>query len=149
MIRRTISASMFIGLGMMFVWTGAAVAEGALAVGLPNDDPQKGFVYGITVDKPSAEEAQRSAMSECKGVDVRDTSRAKQACKIIETFRNQCANAAFNGDRNTVSTAVGWGIGPDSATANNRALVMCNTVRKGTGRPCVVDGDPVCDGDAK
>ena len=142
---RTVWASALVAV----VWTGTARAEGAIAVGLPSDDPKNGFVYGIVTDKATVEDARSGAMSECKGVDVRDTSRAKQACKIIETFRNQCANAAYNGDRNTVSTAVGWGVGPDTATANSRAMAMCNTVRKGTGRPCQLDGDPVCDGDAK
>lgn len=137
-----------LGLGMA-LWSHASFAEGGLAVGLPNDDPGNGFVYGISVNKPSAAEAESSAIQLCRGADIRDTSRARAACKLIETFHDQCANAAFNGDPNTPSTAVGWGIGPDSATANSRAMAQCNTVRKGSGKACHPDGNPACDGTAK
>ena len=123
-------------------------AEGALAVGLPNGDPANGFVYSIETNKPRGE-ARSAAMRSCKGVDVRDTSRARADCKIIETFNNECASIAHNGDRNTPSTAVGWGIGPDPETADNRAMTQCKTMRRGRGRACKLDGESVCDGNAR
>jgi len=54
-----------------------------------------------------------------------------------------------NGDANTPSTAVGWGFGPDRDAANRRAMEMCETMRRGAGRPCRLDGEPLCDGKAK
>jgi hypothetical protein len=132
----------------MILWSGASYAEGALAVGLPSNSPRNGFAYGVAFNQ-TVDEAPSKALSDCRGVDVRDTSKARAACKVIETFRNQCVNISLNGDRNTPSSAVGWGIGPDTATANSRAQTMCETMRAGKGRECHLDGEPVCDGDAK
>jgi len=147
MVRQTVVASAIFGLGIS-IWSHSSFAEGALAVGLPNGDPRNGFTYGATVNR-SPEEARSVALNDCRGTEVRDTSKAKAACKIIETFRDQCINAAFNGDAQTVSTAVGWGVGPDSETANNRAMTMCEIMRRGNGRPCKLDGEPACDGSAR
>jgi hypothetical protein len=148
MAQRTILAAVF-ALGMA-VWSNAGRAEGALAIGLHNGDPHDGFVVGISRDKATPEAAREDAMSECRDNPIPKTARAKADCKIIEVFRNQCANDAINGNAtDTVPTAVGWGVGPDSATADSRAVAMCELMRRGRGRPCRADGAPICDGDAK
>ena len=142
------SLSLFLSLGLA-LWASASSAEGALAVGLPNGDPKNGFVVGYSHDEATAEIARSEALKNCRGADIKRTDKARAACKIIETFRDQCANDAINGDRNTPSTAVGWAVGPDSETTNARAVTMCETMRRGNGRACQPDGDPVCDGAAK
>jgi len=141
---RIIGAAAIVCLGV----ARPSLADGALAIGLPNGNPGNGYVVGAEINK-SPEEARAAALKDCRGVDVKRTDRARAACRIVETFRNQCAQDAFNGDRETPSTGVGWGVGPDSATANSRALAMCETMRSGRGRPCKPDGEPLCDGDAK
>ena len=144
---RTVLALLISNLAMTLCPV-SSQADGVLAVGLPAGNPRNGFAYGMTVDR-TADEAASKALTDCKGVDVRDTSKARAACKVIDRFRDECGNVALNGDRNTVSTAVGWGFGPDRETANKRAQTMCETLRGGNGRPCHLDGDELCDGTAK
>jgi hypothetical protein len=132
----------------MALWSNASLADGALAIGLPDGDPRNGFVAGLDVNM-SPDEARAAALKDCRGVELKRAERARAACRIVETFRNQCANTAFNGDETTASTGVGWGVCPDSAAANSRALVMCETMRAGQWIPCHPDGVPFCDGDAK
>ena len=149
-MRRTISvatilASMVLGLAAV-PWPGASsYAEGALAVGMPGNDPSNGFRYASNSDK-SREDAKDDAMARCRASKFPNTGKA---CRIIEIFHNECVAVAFNGNLNTPSTAVGWGIAPDSQTANDRAQTMCETMRHGRGRECKLDGDATCDGDAR
>lgn len=133
----------------IILWSNAGFAEGALAIGLPDNSPNNGFVVGISHDKPTSAEARDKAMADCRGSNIERTTRAKAACRIVETFDNQCANDAINGSQSTASTAVGWAVGPDTATTNRRAVTMCETMRRGKGPPCRADGDPICDGTAK
>lgn len=125
-----------------------AGAEGALVIGLIEGDPRKGFAYGITSNTPIGDAGSR-AVRECRGVEVKNTSNARAACKLIETFRDQCASVVINGDSKTPSTAVGWGIGPDRKTAAARARTQCETMRRGQGRECRAEDDTECDGSAK
>lgn len=147
-MRRTGSLSLVVGLGIA-LWAGRGAAEGALAIGLINGDPSKGFVVGVSHDDATTQDAQSKALQDCQGSDIKRTDQARAACRIVETFRDQCANDAINGDRDTPSTAVGWAIGPDSATTNARAMTMCETMRRGKGKACHPDGEAVCDGKAK
>lgn len=124
-------------------------AEGALAVGLPEGDPKNGFAYHLVTNKPVGD-AGSIAVSKCKEEDNRKgTARARGACKVIETFSDECVNVAWNGGPETVSTAVGWGSGPNKKTADERAMRQCESMRKGKGRDCRPDGEPLCDGAAK
>jgi hypothetical protein len=148
MMRQTVWAFALFGLAMV-PSANACFAEGALAIGLPDGNPRNGFVMGAATNRTTAAEARSQALAECRGSDVRDTSKARAQCKVVETFHDQCTNDAFNGDANTPSTAVGWAVGPDSETTNQRAMTMCETMRQGRGRPCHPVGDPICDGSAK
>jgi hypothetical protein len=116
---------------------------------LLNGDPYKGFVVGISKNEATPEAARAKALEDCRGSDIKRTDKARAACKIVETFRDQCANDAINGDRDTPSTAAGWAVGPDTATTNARAMTMCEIMRRGRGKDCHPDGEPICDGSAK
>jgi hypothetical protein len=70
-------------------------------------------------------------------------------CRVIQTFHDECMQDAENGDANIASTGVGWGFGPNRDAANRRAMEMCETMRRGAGRPCRLDGEPLCDGKGK
>lgn len=130
--------------GFVAIWSDSGLAQGALAVGLPGGDPGNGFVYGLTVNDP---QAQSTALSDCRGVDIKNTSRAHAACRIVATFSDQCVVVSFNGDHNTPSTAVGWAVAPNSAAAMRQSLARCEAMRGGHGRVCV-DREPLCDGNA-
>jgi hypothetical protein len=148
MTRKTGSAGAIFALAIIS-WSSWSFAEGALAIGLSGNDPNNGFVVGVSHDEATAADAQAKALADCRGSDIKNTSKARTACKLIEVFRNQCANDAINGDKDTPSTAVGWAVGPDSKTTDSRAVAMCEVMRRNKARPCHPDGEPICDGDAK
>ena len=144
-MRSTISAAVILGLAVA-LQASAGFADGALAVGMPGGEPKNGFRYKATADL-SADEARSQAMAACRNSKYPKTG---QACKVIESFRDQCVSVALNGDANTPSTAVGWAIAPDSKAADNRASNACELMRvKARGRACHLDGDSLCDGSAK
>lgn len=145
---RETSLSLVLCLGIALC-ASSSFAEGALAIGLINGDPQKGFVVGIAKNEARPDAARAKALEDCRSSDIKRTDRARSACKIVETFRDQCANDAINGDRGTTSTAVGWAVGPDTETTNARAMTMCETMRRGRGKECHPDGEPICDGTAR
>lgn len=122
-------------------------ADGALAIGMPEGDPNKGFRWVVRVDNPDAANA---AVKECHASRNPATG---AACKVVGTFTDQCAAVAVSGDPDPKPvSAVGWAIAPDSATAINRALAQCNAMRKKGGKACVIDNNThtaSCDGKAK
>jgi hypothetical protein len=136
---------MFLGMAAVPWPSASLLADGALAVGMPDNNPRNGFRYASNSDMSPAE-ARSDAMARCRASKYPKTG---QACRLIETFKNQCVAVAFNGNPTTPSTAVGWGIAQDSQTAQDRATTMCETMRGGHGRDCHLDGDATCDGDAK
>jgi hypothetical protein len=141
----TILASALLGLAAMPWPSTRSFAEGALAVGMPGNDPSNGFRYAANSDR-SREDAKDDAMTRCRDSKYPKTGKA---CRLIEVFHDQCVAVAYNGNPTTPSTAVGWGIAADSRTANDRAQTMCETMRHGRGRECKLDGDATCDGDAR
>jgi hypothetical protein len=134
-----------VGVGTA-LWASAGFAEGALAIGLPGGDPRNGFAAGYASNMKTTEEAQSYALDSCRKAT---NPRTRDACKVVGTFHDECANVAVNGDRNTPSTAVGWAFGPDSRSADSRALAICEAMRSGKGRVCQDDGAADCDGSAK
>jgi uncharacterized protein DUF4189 len=147
MVRRSISAAaaLAVALGL---WPCASLADGALAIGMINGNSRHGFTIGVALDKPLAK-AKDEALEDCRRNDVIGTSRLRAACEIVETFRNQCASTAFNGDDTMRSGGFGWGVGPDSEIAKNRALEMCDQMRAGRGFVCHPYGQAYCDGTAQ
>ena len=146
MVQQTKLASIALGV---ILWCPEAFADGALAVGLPDGKPENGFVWGGSTGRTPAE-ARSEALGTCRGMDIRNTSKARRACRIVETFRNECLSVAMNGDRETPASAVGWAIGPNKEIANKRALAMCETNRRNAGRACHLDlEEAVCDGTAE
>ncbi len=127
------------------LWSNAALADGALAVGMPGGDPNNGFAYFAVVNETSAD-AQSKALEVCRRAKNPATGRA---CKVVETFRNQCASVAFNGDSKTPSTAAGWAITAESASANRRAMEKCEEMRRGRGHECYLFEQSHCDGTAQ
>lgn len=120
-------------------------AEGALAVGIPEGNPNKGFRWSIQINSP---DAAATAMKDCR--NARNPATGK-ACMLIGTFADQCVAVAANAEDTKPVTGAGWAIAPDSATATKRAIDQCNVSRNGTGQPCQLDGDRsvLCDGSAK
>ena len=129
------------------LWFSPAMAEGALAIGMPAGDPSKGFRHSKVVNN---EDAAAEAMKDCHAARNPKTG---QACKLIGTFRDQCAAVAVNGDvvnqESKPLVAAGWAIAPDSTSAISHAIAQCEAMRRGRRGECQIEGKILCDGDAK
>jgi len=126
-------------------WTDATHAEGALAVGIPEGNPARGFKWDVRVNTP---DAATQMMDDCHQAK---NPRSGAACKLIESFSDKCVAVTSNGEPTAPVTAAGWAIEADRVTAVNRALEKCESMRKGKGPMCRLDGEGslLCDGDAK
>ena len=130
-------------------WSSSSLADGALAVGMPENNPSRGFSHSKFVDEPDAETATSKAMQNCRATR---NPKIGEACKLIGTFRDQCAAVAVNGDvaNGTAPViAAGWAIAPDSAAAASRAIAQCEIMRKGRQKTCAIEGRILCDGSAQ
>jgi hypothetical protein len=145
MIRRIALGTAFLAASVG--WATASLAEGALAVGMPQGDPQNGLKWDALVDKSNPGPL---VMTACRAAH---NPRAAAACVLIRTFKNQCVAVAVNGDLKSPVSAAGWAIAPNSAKAIKGAIARCEAMRKGRGRPCDLDGGRAvglrCDGKAK
>jgi hypothetical protein len=141
MHRITLSSAILVAA---VAWAGESLAEGALAVGMPEGDPNKGFRWSIQVNDP---DAAADAMKDCRNAR---NPRVGAACLLIGTFKDQCVAVTANGAPNAPVTAAGWAIAPDTVEATKRAMDQCKAMRKGRGKPCELDGDKavLCDGKA-
>src|SRR5262245_11939472 len=126
-------------------WTNATCAQGALAVGMPEGNPARGFKWDVRVNTDNAETL---VLEDCRNAK---NPRTGAACKLIESFKDKCVAVASNGEPTAPVTAAGWAIAEDRVTAVNQALAKCDAMRKGRGPMCRLDGDGslLCDGDAK
>lgn len=126
-------------------WTNATHAEGALAVGIPEGNPARGFKWDLRVNTP---DAATLVLEDCHRAK---NPRTGAACKLIGTFTDKCVAVTSNGEPAAPVTAAGWAIAPDRVTAVNQALEKCDAMRKGRGPMCRLDGESslLCDGDAK
>src|SRR5260370_8604449 len=77
-----------------------AVAEGALAIGLPNDVTKDGVALGWNTNSPTAAEARQKALAACRDVK-NSTDAARSLCTIVGTFHNQCVAGAADPDAGT------------------------------------------------
>ncbi len=151
LIKQTVSALAVFGLATL--WSNPGMAEGAFAIGLPTGRVEGGFVYGIEVNSETSRSAQSGAMDSCRGINRKNNvipdraSKLQAACKIVGSFKEQCAVMAHNGDQHTPATGFGWTIAPYSATAISRPVAQCDSMRQGHGLACK-DYGALCDGDA-
>jgi hypothetical protein len=127
------------------VWSNTSRAEGALAVGIPEGNPARGFKWDLRVN---TEDAATKVLEDCRAAK---NPRTGAACKLIDTFNDKCVAVTSNGEPSAPVTAAGWAIEADRVTAVNRALEKCDAMRKGRGPMCRLDGESslLCDGDAK
>jgi hypothetical protein len=126
----------------LLIWSSAAMAEGALAVGVPSSVAKDGYALGISVNSASAEKASEVALDWCrhiKGV----SDKAKSLCQVITTFRHQCAAEA--NDPKPGTPGVGWAIAADKETAERMALANCvGTAGRERRNSCVI-ASSICD----
>jgi hypothetical protein len=97
-------------------------AEGALALGLPNNVAKEGFAYGYTVNKATLDEAHTAALDFCRTSE--NGSKPGQAlCRVVETFSGKCVVIAM--DPKAGTPGIGWAVDEDIAAAEARAMSYC------------------------
>ena len=67
-------------------WPTRGAAEGALAVGLPDDVAKDGFAFGFALDKASDEEARAAALADCRAESPGVDKRAQALCAPAAAF---------------------------------------------------------------
>ena len=103
--------------------TPVARAEGALAVGTSGNFAKDGFAVGGAINKATKQDAIDQALATCRKYE--GAPKMAEICRIVATFRRECF--AINFDPKPGTPGVGWAVGRDKATAEERALAACQT----------------------
>lgn len=121
----------------LMISAGSARADGALAVGLPEEGAQEGFAYGFATGY-GAGEAERRAVAQCRKSRGSASRDVRDLCRVVETFSSGCVAMAMDPKNGT--PGVGWGLGPDRVTAERRAITACHeTAGEGRRLSCKID----------
>ena len=99
----------------------AAYADGALAVGSTADVVNDGIAVGSSVNDPSAEEAEQTALEQCRG--YQPAPKAAAQCRSVGTFKGECFAISF--DPGDGTPGAGWAIAATKALAEQRAIANC------------------------
>ena len=126
---------------------GLALADGALAVGLPDDVAAEGFAYGYALDEATADVARAQAVRDCKTETTGVDPRAQARCAVVQTFKNQCFAVAM--DPKDATPGVGWAIARDKDGASRAALAKCRDTAGDDRRDACEVTHSGCDGSAK
>ena len=118
-------------------WPGRALANGALAVGLPDDIAKSGVAYGYATSRSTANAARSQAMERCRE-PVGSSAAARKLCKVIEAFSDRCVAVAIDAKSNP--PGFGWAIAAGMQAAEDQALAKCeDTAGKDRGGACRID----------
>ena len=122
------------------------IAAGAVALGLPSDVAKEGVSIFTQVDAGTSGEAKTSALAGCKS---NGSQTARDLCKIVATFQNQCVAEALDPENGT--PGFGWAMAETSGEAKNQALANCRDTAGPTRQDaCIIpDKGLWCDGSAK
>jgi hypothetical protein len=134
-----------VACALFALWSSAAGAAGAIAVGVADGVARHGFSFGMNSGKTDETVAAQDALNGCKA-SKESNDKARARCKTIGTFTDQCAAIAM--DPKDGTPGVGWAIAADVASASSQALASCKATA-GPGRDgfCKVSSTR-CDGTA-
>ena len=122
---------------------GGARADAALAVGRPADVARQGLAVGWAVDHAGREAAEKEALARCRAfADAPQV--AREACRIVETFRDRCLAVALDPEPGT--TGVGWDVHRNREWAEESALERCAETSAPKRRPSCRVALVRCDG---
>jgi hypothetical protein len=115
---------------------GVAMADGAIAVGLPKDVAKQGVAIGTSWNYPNPEGANARALQECLSfMDAPPDTR--KLCKVMQTFNRECVAVAIDPQAGT--PGVGWAVAPAKSGAESSALQRCkNTAGAGRQQFCKI-----------
>jgi hypothetical protein len=124
-----------------------AAANGALAVGEPQNIAAEGYAYGFALDQPSSEKAGAEALRDCRTPTPGIDRRAQALCKVVQAFKNQCFAVAM--DPKDGTPGVGWAVEGDKDAASRAALAKCAATAGEDRRDACEVTHSGCDGNAK
>lgn len=102
-------------------WPSAGRAEGALAVGKPNDVAKDGVAFGYANNKATKDEAISRAIELCRTAPSSDTAQAR--CTLVRAYHNECL--AISMDPQAGTPGAGWAIAATLEEAQQDALANC------------------------
>ncbi len=118
-------------------WPDRAMANGALAVGLPDDIAKSGVAYGYATSRSTASDARSQAMQRCRE-PVGSSVAARKLCKVVEAFSDRCVAVAIDARSNP--PGFGWAIAVGMQAAEDQALAQCEeTAGKNRRAACRID----------
>lgn len=124
------------------VWPVTASADGALAIGRPDDVANHGFAFGIVSNVANANQASDQALDLCRTAKGASGD-ARKVCQVVQTIHQQCAAVAMDPQKGT--PGVGWAIGGDKKTAESQALAQCYDTAGSDRRSFCVVSASMCD----
>lgn len=124
------------------VWPVAASADGALAIGRPDDVANHGFAFGIVSNVPNANQASDKALDLCRTAKGASGD-ARKVCQVVQTIHQQCAAVAMDPQKGT--PGVGWAIAGDKKAAESQALTQCYDTAGSDRRSFCVVSASMCD----
>lgn len=104
---RPVRSIFYLCLLAAYLWSGVALAAGALAI-----DENQGDQWGWAVDYATTSQAEARALKECG-----------KNCRIVKRFSRGCA--AYVADQAPGSTVYGWGTADTDTAARQRAHREC------------------------
>lgn len=98
-----------------------ARADGALAVGIPDEGIQKGFAYAFKLNL-AADDARKEALAACREAATKNKVPPGK-CRIVESFKKGCLSVALD----KKGQWAGWAVAKDEKTSQTRAVGRCKT----------------------
>ena len=121
--------------------TPAALAEGAIAIGASGNFAKDGFAFGGAINKSNTDEAGEQALSTCKKYE--GAPKMAAICRVVMSFSRECYALAF--DPKPGTPGVGWAVGPDKESAEERALAACQATAGASRRKFCKGSQSFCD----
>jgi hypothetical protein len=127
------------------ITTGAAVADGAVAVGVAPGGVIEGYAIGFGFNAADEKTARDMALDGCKK-SRNAAAKAVAQCEVVGTFRNQCVANAI--DPKDGTPGVGWATADTQDAADADAMKKCRDTAGPTRQSFCVVEDRHCDGTA-
>jgi hypothetical protein len=116
-------------------------AEGAIALGLPDDVARDGAAAGWAVGQPAGKAADR-ALQQCRTrPDVPQATR--DLCRVVQVFTGACIAVALDPEDST--PGFGWAVAATKAEADAAAMSNCRKTAGAARQEFCKLGASVCD----
>ena len=106
---------------MALAWPVSGYAEGALAIGAPQNVAKSGIAFGYANNKPSADEAIQRALELCRTAPSSDE--AHGLCTLVRSYHDECV--AVSMDPKPGTPGAGWAINHTLKEAEENAMANC------------------------